>query len=130
LAQFVPVGVDEGQIGGANEKIEGFFDVCKGHGLTGKQGVLIPAANVRNLMLREDVLAAIEHGQFHVYPIQTIDQGLELLSSVRAGTVDEPGTVNGAVNQRLHDLAANLKKFASGEKNEKTSSHEDADETS
>ena len=98
-------------IGGANEKIEGFFDVCKAHGLTGQQGVLIPAANVRNLILRADVVQAVADGQFHIYPVQTIDQGIELLSGVRAGAVDEPETINGRVSRRLRELAVRIRKF-------------------
>jgi predicted ATP-dependent protease len=103
-------------IGGVNEKIEGFFDVCRMRGLTGHQGVMIPSANVRNLMLRPDVITAVADGQFHVYPIRTIDEGIELLTGVRAGTVAEDGTVNGLVSKRLRDLAIGLKAFApSGE---------------
>lgn len=98
-------------IGGANEKIEGFFDVCRVHGLTGQQGVLIPASNVRNLILRADVIDAVAQGKFHIYPIRTIDEGIALLTGVRAGTVEEEGTVNGLVNHRLRDLAAGLKAF-------------------
>jgi len=98
-------------IGGANEKIEGFFDVCKAHGLTGQQGVLIPAANVRNLILRADVVRAVEDGRFHIYPVQTIDQGIELLSGLRAGSVDEPDTINGRVSRRLRELAEQLGTF-------------------
>lgn len=98
-------------IGGANEKIEGFFDVCKTHGLTGQQGVLIPAANVRNLILRADVVQAVEDGRFHIYPVQTIDQGIELLSGLRAGSVDETDTINGRVSRRLRELAEQLGTF-------------------
>lgn len=102
-------------IGGANEKIEGFFDICKVQGLTGQQGVLIPVANVRNLILRQDVIDAVERGQFHIYPIRTIDEGIALLTGVRAGSSEEEGTVNGRVNKRLRELATNLKAFgASG----------------
>jgi ATP-dependent Lon protease len=99
-------------IGGANEKIEGFFDVCRIRGLTGRQGVMIPAANVRNLILRPDVVDAVERGQFHIYPIRTIDEGIALLTGVRAGTSTEDGTVNGLVDKRLRELATNLKAFA------------------
>jgi predicted ATP-dependent protease len=95
-----------------NEKIEGFFDVCRIQGLTGQQGVLIPAANVRNLLLRSDVIDAIQHGQFHLYPIRTVDEGMEILTGVRAGTPDEDGTVNGVVSRRLRDLATGLRAFA------------------
>jgi lon-related putative ATP-dependent protease len=101
-------------IGGANEKIEGFFDVCRVHGLTGRQGVLIPASNVRNLILRADVIEAVAQGKFHVYPIRTIDEGIALLTGVCAGTVEEEGAVNGLVNRRLRDLAAGLKSFGTG----------------
>jgi len=99
-------------IGGVNEKIEGFFDVCRIRGLTGKQGVLIPIANVRNLILRPDVITAVEKGQFHIYPICTIDEGIELLTGVHAGTTAEAETVNGLVNKRLQDLATGLKAFS------------------
>ncbi|MCS6925838.1 MAG: AAA family ATPase [Candidatus Binatia bacterium] len=99
-------------IGGVNEKIEGFFDICRIQGLTGQQGVLIPAANVRNLVLRHDVIAAVERGQFHIYPVRTVDEGIEILTGVRAGTPDEEGTINGLVSRRLRDLATGLKAFA------------------
>jgi predicted ATP-dependent protease len=101
-------------IGGANEKIEGFFDVCRVQGLTGQQGVMIPASNVRNLILRADVIEAVAQGQFHIYPIHTIDEGITLLTGVRAGTVAEDGTVNGLVNRRLRHLATDLKAFGTG----------------
>jgi ATP-dependent Lon protease len=113
-------------IGGVNEKIEGFFDVCQTHGLTGRQGVMIPASNVRNLVLRTDVIEAVEQGRFHIYPIRTIDEGITLLTGVRAGTEDEAGTVNGLVSQRLHKLATDLKAFAgSGESGAKSISTDD-----
>jgi predicted ATP-dependent protease len=99
-------------IGGVNEKIEGFFDVCRIQGLTGQQGVLIPAANVRNLLLRSDVIDAVRQGQFHIYPTHTVDEGMEILTGVRAGTPDEDGTVNEVVSRRLRDLATGLKAFA------------------
>jgi predicted ATP-dependent protease len=93
-------------IGGVNEKIEGFFDICNTRGLTGEQGVLIPDSNVQHLMLREDVVQAVGEGKFHVYPIKTIDQGIELLTDVPAGEPDEEGTypvdtINGKVQARL-----------------------------
>ncbi len=102
-------------IGGVNEKIEGFFDVCRVHGLTGNQGVLIPTANLRHLLLRTDVIEAVAQGRFHLYPIRTVDEGVELLTGVRAGTVEEEGTVNWLVKKRLHDLAIGLKEFAPSE---------------
>jgi lon-related putative ATP-dependent protease len=97
-------------IGGVNEKIEGFFDLCKARGLTGEQGVLIPASNVKNLMLRQDVVAAVSAGQFHIYPVDTIDQGIELLTGIEGGERNEDGdypygTVNHLVQRRLHEMA-------------------------
>ena len=104
-------------IGGVNEKIEGFFEVCRAKGLTGEQGVIIPAANVRNLMLREEVVEAVREGQFHVYPVSTVDEGIALLTGKEAGerqadgTYPE-GTVNRAVQDRLRDLAEKVREFA------------------
>jgi lon-related putative ATP-dependent protease len=97
-------------IGGVNEKIEGFFDVCKARELTGEQGVLIPASNVKHLMLREDVIEAVEDGKFHVYPIETIDQGMGILTGMPAGEPDEAGnypegTVNHRIQSRLEEMA-------------------------
>ncbi|HEX3882030.1 MAG TPA: AAA family ATPase [Stellaceae bacterium] len=97
-------------IGGANEKIEGFFDVCRLTGFTGEQGVIIPASNVKHLMLRHDIVKAAAAGRFAIYPIDTIDQGLELLTGIPAGAPDEsgaypPGTLN-------HRIAARLDAFA------------------
>ncbi len=89
-------------IGSVNEKIEGFFDVCRARGLTGEQGVLIPAANVKHLMLRHDVVAACAAGKFHVYPVSTIDEGIELLTGMPAGARDENGLFpDGTINQRV-----------------------------
>ena len=97
-------------IGGVNEKIEGFFDVCKKRGLNGQQGVLIPASNVQHLMLRQDVVEAVEACQFHIYPVETIDQGIEILTGLPAGEPDEAGeypegSLNYRVKQRLAELA-------------------------
>jgi lon-related putative ATP-dependent protease len=89
-------------IGGANEKIEGFFDVCRAQGLTGEQGVLIPASNVKHLMLRHDVVEAVAAGRFQVYPVETVDQGIELLTGLPAGERDDKGEFpTGSVNQRV-----------------------------
>jgi len=79
-------------IGGVNEKIEGFYRVCKAKGLTGDQGVLIPAANVDNLMLDHEVVDAVETGQFHVYAVATVEEGIELLTGVAAGARGEDGS--------------------------------------
>ncbi len=102
-------------IGGVNAKIEGFFDVCKAQGLTGSQGVLIPASNVRHLMLRDDVLEAAAAGRFHVYAVSTVQEGIELLTGVAAGEADERGvyadeTVFGRVQTRLAEFAKKAEK--------------------
>ena len=98
-------------IGGVNEKIEGFFDACRGVELTGKQGVVIPAANVRHLMLRQDVVTAAAEGRFAIYPIDTVDQGIALLTGLPAGQPDAagvypPDTINRRVADRLDAFAA------------------------
>lgn len=110
-------------IGGVNEKIEGFFDVCKAKGLTGTQGVIIPHQNAQNLMLRKDVIEAVGKGQFHIYPVLNIDQGIEILTGVKAGKrkkdgTFEEGTVNHMVDEELQRLAKSWKSFAASlEKN-------------
>jgi lon-related putative ATP-dependent protease len=105
-------------IGGVNEKIEGFFDLCRGRGLTGSQGVLIPQANVQHLMLRADVIEACRAGRFAVYPIADIDQGIGLLTGVEAGARGPDGafaaaSVNGRVEQRLREFAEARRRLAS-----------------
>jgi lon-related putative ATP-dependent protease len=97
-------------IGGVNEKIEGFFDICKARGLTGNQGVLIPQANVKHLMLRHDVVDAVAKNKFTIYPIKTIDEGIEILTGIFAGNINEngefpPDSINGRVQARLNRLA-------------------------
>ncbi|MEW6586221.1 MAG: S16 family serine protease, partial [Nitrospirota bacterium] len=104
-------------IGGVNQKIEGFFDVCNAKGgLTGKQGVMIPVQNVRNLMLREDVVQAVKEGKFHIYQVKTIDQGIEILTGEPAGDRQPDGTflegtVNRLVDNRLKVYAERLKEY-------------------
>ncbi len=103
-------------IGGVNEKIEGFFEVCKAKGLTGNQGVIIPRQNIKNLMLRNDVVEAVKQAKFHIYPVKTIDEGVEILTGVKAGErkKDETfaeGTVNYLVDQELQRLAKSWKTF-------------------
>ena len=117
-------------IGGANEKIEGFFDVCSARGLNGKQGVLIPQSNVKNLMLRRDVLAAVSDGQFHIYAVATIDEGIEILTGTAAGTRDKNGafpakSINGMVEARLHKLADQRRAFARSNKSDKAEDAKD-----
>lgn len=107
-------------IGGVNEKIEGFFEVCKAKGLTGKQGVMIPDSNVQNLMLKEEVVEAVRNGQFHIYAVKTIDEGIEILTGVKAGKrlpdgTFEEGTVNYRVDQTLRVMAEKLREFTSAE---------------
>jgi predicted ATP-dependent protease len=108
-------------IGGVNQKIEGFFDVCRAQGFTGDQGVMIPLQNVRNLMLRKDVVEAVTAGRFSIYAVSTIDEGIEILTGIPAGERDEQdafkeGTVNHRVDQRLKEFAEGLRKFASDER--------------
>lgn len=98
-------------IGGVNEKIEGFFEICNLGGLTGEQGVMIPSRNVQNLNLNDDVIEAVKNGKFHIYAVSTIDEGIEILTGVPAGKNDMPGTINYMVYQTL-------KKFAKASKAE------------
>ncbi|HLN85993.1 MAG TPA: Lon protease family protein, partial [Candidatus Limnocylindrales bacterium] len=102
-------------IGGVNEKIEGFYDVCRVVGLTGQQGVLIPASNVRHLILRSDVVKAVAEGKFHIYPVKSIDEGLAILTGACADGSAE-NYVNRAVADRLKELALGLKEFAASAK--------------
>jgi lon-related putative ATP-dependent protease len=107
-------------IGGVNEKIEGFYDVCKVSGLTGTQGVLIPSLNKRDLMLRKNVVEAIRNGTFHVYAIRTIDEGIELLTGVKAGKrlkngMFEKDSVHRLVDDRLREFAERIKEFFNAE---------------
>lgn len=104
-------------IGGVNEKIEGFFDVCDHNGLTGTQGVIIPRTNVKDLMLREDILFAVEEGLFHIYAVDNVDDGIEILTGMKAGTRGRSGkfpkgTVNYAVQENLERLYKRYVKFA------------------
>ena len=97
-------------IGGVNEKIEGFFDACRITGFTGRQGVIIPASNVKHLMLRRDVVDAASEERFRIFPIETVDQGLALLTGVSAGEPGEDGNYPaGTIN---HRIAARLDAFA------------------
>lgn len=104
-------------IGAVNEKIEGFFDVCRERGLTGEQGVVIPQSNVSHLMLRKDVRDAVADGKFHVYAVSHVDEGIELLTGVPAGEANAdgefpPDSFNGRVMARLRDLAQKRTEFA------------------
>jgi predicted ATP-dependent protease len=111
-------------IGGVNEKIEGFFDVCKAQGLTGKQGVLIPVQNMRHLMLRKDVIEAVEKKKFHIYAVENVDEGIELLTGVKAGKrgkkgAYDPHSVHDRVEKKLRDMTKVLTKFEVEEEKEK-----------
>ena len=103
-------------IGGVNNKIEGFYDVCRIKGLTGRQGVLIPKENVEDLMLREDVIEAVARGKFHIYPVASVADGIEILTGTRSGRRQdsgrfEEGTVFSLVDQRLLQMAETLREY-------------------
>jgi lon-related putative ATP-dependent protease len=113
-------------IGGVNEKIEGFFEVCKAKGFTGQQGVMIPESNMQNLMLKEEVVDAVRAGRFHIYSAKTIDEGIEVLTGIKAGKrrkggTFEGGTVNYRVDKQLKGMAEKLKEFPSAPTGEKKS---------
>jgi lon-related putative ATP-dependent protease len=103
-------------IGGVNEKLEGFFEVCKAKGLNGKQGAMIPASNVQNLMLKEEILEAAKAGKFSIHAVTTIDEGIEFLTGVPAGEQQadgsyKEGTVNYLVNKKLQEMAETVRKY-------------------
>ncbi len=105
-------------IGGANQKVEGFFDLCRIVDLTGDQGVVIPHQNVKNLMLRDDVVKAVQEGRFHIYAVKSVDEGIEVLTGVPAGERQPDGsypqeTVNYLVDKRLEEMAKSLQGFYS-----------------
>jgi len=111
-------------IGGVNQKIEGFYLCCKNAGLTGRQGVMIPHANVRDLMLRDEVIEAVDKGQFHVWAVKTIDEGIEILTGIKAGARKKDGmypakTINWMVDNKLRSLAESLAAFGKDDKEEK-----------
>ena len=117
-------------IGGVNEKIEGFFDVCNVRDLTGDQGVLIPKSNVHDLMLRKDVVDAVEQGKFHIYAVESIDQGIEILTGVPAGTLDEEGqypedSINFKVASQLLRFAIIRHEFGESKKDDDEADHND-----
>jgi lon-related putative ATP-dependent protease len=107
-------------IGGVNEKIEGYFEVCSALGLTGEQGVVIPQSNADNLMLKESVVEAIRQGKFHIWPVRTIDEGIEILTGVKAGNRQEDGSfetdsVNARVDQHLREMVEALQRYGKTE---------------
>ena len=108
-------------IGGLNEKIEGFYDVCRTKGLTGKQGVLVPQSNVQDLMLRKDLQDAVKAQKFHVWPIKHVDEGIEILTGVKAGKLlksgkFEKGSINYLIEKKLEDIEKKLKELSGEEK--------------
>ena len=111
-------------IGGVNHKIEGFYDCCHKVNFTGTQGVMIPKSNVKDLMLRKDVVQAVEDGKFHIYAVETIDEGIEILTGTPAGKIADDGsyadgTINQLVDKKLRTLAEGLKNFGRKEENDK-----------
>jgi predicted ATP-dependent protease len=108
-------------IGGVNEKIEGFFDVCSAHGLTGEQGVIIPSSNARHLMLRQNVVSAVAAGKFHVWTVASVDEALALLLGREPGARGADGrfpegTINALVDAQLQRFAESRQRFAPGER--------------
>ncbi len=106
-------------VGAVNEKIEGFYEVCKAKGLTGQQGVIIPDANRKNLMLKPEVITAVEEGKFHIWSVTSIDQGIEILTGTPAGERQEDGswpegTVNKRVDWRLREMTEIVRSFQEG----------------
>jgi ATP-dependent Lon protease len=103
-------------IGGVNLKIEGFYDVCKARGLTGKQGVIIPIQNVDDLMLREEIYDAVKKKKFSIYAVKSINEGIEILTGRKAGkkksgNTFESGTINGLADEKLQHYASDWKKY-------------------
>jgi len=112
-------------VGGVNLKIEGFYEVCKSKGITGTQGVIIPALNIPDLMLRKDIVQAVAQKQFHIYPVHNIDEGISILTGKKAGEMDKDGnypldTANFFANERLKNLAIRFKETTEGKNDETT----------
>ena len=113
-------------IGGVNQKIEGFFDCCRHKGLSGDQGVMIPQSNVKDLMLRKDVVAAVKAGRFAIYAVRNIDEGIAILTGRPAGELQADGgypekTINLLVDQKLKELAETIKDFPNGQESKSRS---------
>jgi Lon-like ATP-dependent protease len=120
-------------IGGVNEKIEGFYKVCEAKGLTGDQGVMIPESNVKDLMLKQEVVDAVEDGKFAIWAVKNVHEGIEILTGVAAGARDEDGqypenTIYGLVDERLVSLAEGLRNFGKDTNNDEPSSSKSNDE--
>ena len=96
-------------VGGVSQKIEGFYDTCRSRGLTGEHGVIVPRRNLRNLMVREDVVEAVRQGQFHIWAVSTIDEGIELLTGIQAGQMQPDGSYpEGSIHRRVHDRLSDM----------------------
>jgi len=120
-------------IGGVNEKIEGFFEVCQTRGLDGEQGVIIPQSNVKNLMLHPDVIDAVREGKFHIYAVTAVDEALSLLTGLEAGELDAEGnyppeSMNGKVHARLKEMAHIRQSFADHHKDKDDDEEEEGKE--
>jgi len=119
-------------IGGVNEKIEGFYRTCKVKGLKGDEGVMIPRSNVQHLMLNEELVEAVRQGRFHIYPVSTIDEGIEVLTGVKAGQLSgdgtyEPGTVHYRANKRLTEMTHRLAALVSSSRLEEETPSSDVE---
>ncbi len=120
-------------IGGVNEKIEGFFEVCRTRGLTGEQAVIIPASNTKNLMLHPDVVEAVRNGKFHIYEVRSVDEALHLLTGIEPGDMDEEGkypegSLNARAYERLHEMTLIRQHYAEQAKEKEESDKEDKEE--
>jgi predicted ATP-dependent protease len=112
-------------IGGINEKIEGYFEVCKLMGLNGEQGIMIPSSNIQNLMLKDEVIEAVQQNKFKIWAIDTIDDGIEVLTGVKAGSIEEEGTIHCLINNTLDEFSETMKEFIEDdEKEEQTNSNQ------
>ena len=97
-------------IGGATNKVEGFFELCKKRGLNGKHGVILPHQNIKNLVLNDEVIEAVKEGKFHIYPVKTIDEGIEILTGMKAGEKKKDGSYpENTINYKVYEK---LKRFA------------------
>ena len=118
-------------IGGVNEKIEGFFEVCKAKGLSGKQGVMIPASNEQNLMLKEEIVEAVQQNKFHIYSVKSIDEGIEVLTGRKAGTRGADGnfgegSVNDLVDKQFQKMSKKYAEYAAILSETKQKEHQDS----
>jgi predicted ATP-dependent protease len=110
-------------IGGINEKIEGYFEVCKIMGLNGEQGIMIPSSNIQNLMLKKEVIDAVKENKFKIWAVDSIDDGIEVLTGIRSGSIEEEGSINWLVDKTISEYSKKLKEFSFEEKiDQKTNS--------